>query len=63
MKFTVKLITKFLEKSKVHGHLNEEGNEETILNGRLKGEFVNKNVVNLSKRKLSKSEILLNLRV
>ena len=30
-----------------------------MLNGRLKGKFVTKNVVNLSKRKSSKSEILL----
>ena len=29
------------------------------MNGRLKGKFVSKNVVNLSKRKLSKSEISL----
>ena len=49
----------FLEKSDIQGHLNEESSEATILNGRLKGKFVSKNVVNLSKRKLSKSEISL----
>ena len=49
----------FLEKSDIHEHLNEEGNEATILNGRLKGKFVSKIVVNLSKRKLSNSEISL----
>ena len=49
----------FLEKSDIDEHLNEEGNEATILKGRLKGRFVSKNVVNLSKRKLSKSEISL----
>ena len=49
----------FLEKSDIHEHLNEDGNEATILNGRLKGKFVSKNVVNLSKRKLSQSEISL----
>ena len=43
----------FLEKSDIHKHLNEDGNEATILNGRLKGKFVSKNVINLSKRKLS----------
>ena len=42
----------FLEKRDIQEHLNEEGNEATILNGRLKGKFVSKNVVNLSKRKL-----------
>ena len=49
----------FLEKRDTKEHLNEEGNKTTILNGRLKGNFVGKNVVNLSKRKLSKSEISL----
>ena len=49
----------FFEKSNIHEQLNEEGNEATIVNGRLKGKFVSRNVVNLSKRKLSKSEILL----
>ena len=45
---------KFLEKSNIQEHLNEDGNEATILNYRLKGKFVSKNIVNLSKRKLSK---------
>ena len=49
----------FLEKRDIQGHLNEEGNEATILNGRSKGKFVSINVVNLPKRKLSKSEISL----
>ena len=49
----------FLEKRAIHEHLNEDGNEATILNGRLKGTFVSKNVVNLCKRKLSKTEISL----
>ena len=49
----------FLEKSDIQGHLNEESNEAITLNGRLKGKFVSKNLVNLSKGKLSKSEILL----
>ena len=40
---------KFLEKSNIQGYLNEESNEATILNGRLKGKFVSKNVANLSK--------------
>ena len=47
----------FLEKSDIQEHLNEEGNEAKILNGRLKSNFVSKNVVNLSKRKLFNSEI------
>ena len=38
-------------------HLNEEGND--TLNGRIKGKFVSENVVNLSKRKLTKAEISL----
>ena len=38
-------------------HLNEEGND--TLNGRIKGTFVSENVVNLSKRKLTKAEISL----
>ena len=49
----------FLEKSNIQGHLNEESNEATILNDRLKCRFVSKNVVNLFKRKLSKYEISL----
>ena len=49
----------FLEKNEIHEHLTEQRNEATILNGRLKGKFVSKNVVNLSKWKLSKSEISL----
>ena len=38
-------------------HLNEEGND--TLNGRIKGKFVSENVVNWSKRKLTKAEISL----
>ena len=55
----VKHDNEFLEKSDIQRHLNEESNEATVLNGRLKGKFLSKNVVNLSKRKLSKSEISL----
>ena len=40
-------------------HLNEEVNEVFTLNGRIKGTFVSKNVVKLSKRKLAKADILL----
>ena len=40
-------------------HLNEEGNEVFTLNGRIRGTFVSKNVVNLSKRKLAKAAISL----
>ena len=40
-------------------HLNEEGNEVFILDGRIKGKFVSKNVVNLSQQKLTKAEISL----
>ena len=40
-----------LEKSDIQGYLNEESNEAKILNGRLNGKFVSKNVINLSKRK------------
>ena len=40
-------------------HLSEEGNDLFILNRRIKGKFVSKNVVNLSKRKLTKTEISL----
>ena len=36
----------FLEKSDKQGHINEESNEATILDGRLKGKFLSKNVVN-----------------
>ena len=50
---------KFLEKSDKKGHLNEESNEAAILNGRLKGKSLSKNVVNQSKRKVSNSEISL----
>ena len=49
----------FLEKSDLQENLNVEGNEATILNDKLKGKFVSKNVVNLSKRKLSQSEVSL----
>ena len=40
-------------------HLSEEGNDIFTLNGRIKGKFVSKNVVNLSKRKLTNAEISL----
>ena len=40
-------------------HLSEEGNDLFTLNGRIKGKFVSKNVVNLSKRKLTKAEVSL----
>ena len=40
-------------------HLNEESNKVFTLNGRIRGKFVIKNVVNLSKRKLAKAEISL----
>ena len=40
-------------------HLNEESNEVFTLNGRIRGKFVSKNVVNLSKQKLAKAEISL----
>ena len=40
-------------------HLNEEGNEVFTLNGRIRGKFVSKNVVNLSKQKLAKAKISL----
>ena len=59
MKICGKNDNKLLEKKDLQENLNEEGNKATILNGRLKGKFVCKNIVNLSKRKLSKSEISL----
>ena len=40
-------------------HLSEEGNEVFTSNGRIKGKFVSKNVINLSKWKLTKAEISL----
>ena len=49
----------FLEKSDLQENLSKESNEATILNGRLRGKLVSNNVVNLPKRKLSKSEISL----
>ena len=39
--------------------LSEEGYDFFTLNGRIKGTFVSKNVVNLSKRKLTKAEVSL----
>ena len=51
-----------LEKQNVTGcdhsenHLSEEGNDLFTLNRRIKVKFVSKNVVNLSKRKLTKAE-------
>ena len=39
--------------------LGEESNDLFTLNGRIKGKFVSKNVVNLSKRKLTKAEVSL----
>ena len=38
---------------------NVQGNEAEMCDGRLKGEFVSKNVINLSKRNLSENEISL----
>ena len=55
----------FLDKQSLTGfdhsetHLNEDGNDIFALNGRIKGNFVSKNVVSLSKRKLPKAEISL----
>ena len=46
--------TEFPEKSDLQENLNEESNEAAILNDRLKGNFVIKIFVYLSKRKLSK---------
>ena len=40
-------------------HLNEEGNDVFILNGQIKGNLVSKNVVNLSKWKLTETGISL----
>ena len=40
-------------------HLSEEGNDLFTLNERIKGKFVSKNVINLSKRKLTKAEVSL----
>ena len=40
-------------------HLSEEGNDLFTLNGRIKDKFVRKNVVNLSKQKLTKAEMSL----
>ena len=48
---------KFLDKNNIHEHLNEKGNEAKILNDRFKGKFVSKNIINLFKQKLSKSEV------
>ena len=44
-----------LVKSDIHEYLNEEGIEVTILNGKSKGKFVCKNIINISKQKLSNS--------
>ena len=51
--YVKKNYNKFLEKRDIHEHLNEKDNKGTILNGGSKGKFASKNVVNLSKRKLS----------
>ena len=40
-------------------HLSEKGNDLFTFNGRIKGKFVSKNVVNLPKRKLTKAEVSL----
>ena len=40
-------------------HLSEEGNDLFTLNRRIKSKFLGKNVVNLSKRKLTKAEVSL----
>ena len=38
-------------------HLNEEDNDVFTLNGRIKGKFVSKNVVNLSKRNFPRRKV------
>ena len=40
-------------------YLSEKGNDLCTLNGRIKDKFVSKNVVNLSKRTLTKAEVSL----
>ena len=43
----------------IEGERNENGNQAALLENRLKGRFVSKNVVNLSKRNLNDVEISL----
>ena len=43
----------------IEGEINANGNQAIILENRLKGKFVSKNVVNLSKRNFNDAEISL----
>ena len=49
--------SKVKNSEKIEGERNANGNQAVLLENRLKGRFVIKNVVNLSKRNLNNAEI------
>ena len=51
--------SKLTNSKNIEGEINANGNQAIILENRLKGKFVSKNVVNLSKRNLNDAEISL----
>ena len=51
--------SKLTNSKNIEGERNANGNQAILLENRLKGNFVNKNVVNLSKRNLYDAEISL----
>ena len=51
--------SKLTNSKNIEGERNENGNQAVLLENRLKGNFVSRNVVNLSKRNLNDAEISL----
>ena len=51
--------SKLTNSKNIEGEINANGNQAILLENRLKGNFVSKNVVNLSKRNLNDAEISL----
>ena len=51
--------SKLTNSKNIEGEINANGNQAILVENRLKGNFVSKNVVNLSKRNLNDAEISL----
>ena len=51
--------SKLTNSKNIEGEINANGNQAILVENKLKGNFVSKNVVNLSKRNLNDAEIFL----
>ena len=58
MKRRLEIELKVRNSENIEGERNTNGNQAVPLASRLKGNFVSKNIVNLSKRNLNDAEIL-----